>query len=317
MSSLINAFNLILRFNDILRNEETATIKIIAEALAKSYVNLDRELRRSYHKYNQLDLTSVQRATLLNSEIESMLNLLPKPVIDSLEQPVVNLIQLATNNSNSLAQSLIRTLNPESIIIPSTVPIEAVKNSANNAMLWLSGTNTEFKITAKKVIAQGLAQNKGVAWTTSVLRQNLGISQKNAETIIRTATLQATDESTKEVYESNNIGYAQRVSAEDKNVCGICSLRAGNIYKLNETSGILHNRCRCYLMPILPEWIKTGLVDLEWTIQHHEQTLAIASSPPNYGIAQFERQLGFPSPPQPVWTPRGGFLDEEFANRSN
>ncbi len=166
---------------------------------------------------------------------------------------------------------------------------------------------------AKQIIAQGLIQNQGIAWTTGVLRRNLGVSKRNAESIARTATLQETDQATREAYETNVINYCQRVSAEGNRVCGFCALRCGNIYPLNGAIAIIHVRCRCYLIPIKAEWIADGLIDLAWMRSHHDQTVAIANSPLNPGLAQFERSRGLTRPATPVWTPDGGFQDADFA----
>jgi hypothetical protein len=84
-------------------------------------------------------------------------------------------------------------------------------------------------------------------------------------------------------------------------------------YPLNEAIAIIHVRCRCYLIPIKAEWIADGLIDLAWMRSHHDQTVAIANSPLNSGLAQFERSRGLTRPATPVWTPNGGFQDADFA----
>ncbi|MFN6472556.1 MAG: minor capsid protein [Nostoc sp. SerVER01] len=311
-----NAFNVVRRFDAILQNAEDSIIKQIIQALATSYANLEDKLRRSHDKFlatSQPNLTGLQRSALLLQEIEELLNLVPPRVAATLEAGVVELINQASQNGSLMALELIGTIAPNTIILPSTVPVEALKSAVTDAMSWLTGTGTEFKTAAKQVIAQGLIQNKGVAWTTGVLRRNLGISKRNAESIARTATLGATDQATREAYETNAIGYVQRVSAEDERVCGFCAFRCGNIYRLDEVFAILHVRCRCYLMPVKAEWLRDGLVDLEWMRSHHATTAAIAQTPLNPGLVQFERSRGLTIPPTPLWTPNGGFADDDFA----
>ncbi len=146
-----------------------------------------------------------------------------------------------------------------------------------------------------------------------MLRRNLGVSKRNAESIARTATLQATDQATRVAYETNAINYCQRVSTEDNRVCGFCTLRCGNIYPLNGAIAIIHVRCRCYLILIKAEWIADGLIDLAWMRSHHDQTVAIANSSLNAGLDQFERSRGLTRPATPVWTPDGGFQNADFA----
>ncbi|MEH2102530.1 MAG: hypothetical protein V7K76_22820 [Nostoc sp.] len=46
---------------------------------------------------------------------------------------------------------------------------------------------------------------------------------------------------------------------------------------------------------------------------HHDETVAIANSPLNAGLAQFERSRGLVRPATPVWTPNGGFQNADFA----
>lgn len=310
-----DAFNVVRRFDGILRSAEESTIKQIFQALATSYAQLEDSLRRSHDKFTsvaQPNLTGLQRSALLIQEVEQLLNLVPPATAATLETEVRQLVNLATQNGSSLARELVAAIAPDTIILPTTIPVEALKSAVNDTMSWLTGTGIEFKTAAKQIIAQGLIQNKGVAWTAGVLRRNLGISKSHAESIARTATLQATDQATREGYETNGIGYAQRVSAEDERVCGFCALRCGNIYRLEDAFAILHVRCRCYLMPVKAEWIGAGLVDLEWMRQHHVTTAAIAYTPLNPGLVQFERLRGLSRPVTPLWTPGGGFQDEEF-----
>ncbi|MHC5755940.1 MAG: minor capsid protein [Nostoc sp.] len=262
-----DAFNVVRRFDSILQTSEDSTIKQIFQALATSYAQLEDNLRRSHDRFTsvgQPNLTGLQRSALLLQEVEQLLNLLPPSTAATLETEVTQLINQAAQNGSSMARELVQAIAPDSIILPSTVPVEALKSAVSDAMTWLTGTGAEFKAAARQVIAQGLIQNKGIAWTTGILRRNLGVSKRNAESIARTATLQATDQATREAYEANAIGYTQRVSAEDERVCGFCALRCGNIYRLEEAFAILHVRCRCYLMPVKTEWIASGLVDLEW-----------------------------------------------------
>jgi SPP1 gp7 family putative phage head morphogenesis protein len=315
-----DAFNVVRRFDGILRTAESGTIKQIFQALATSYAQLEDSLRRSHSKFSltaQPNLTGLQRSALLIQEVEQLLNLVPPATAATLEIEVRQLINDATQNGSSLARELIGAIAPDAMILPSTIPVEALKSAVEDTMLWLTGTGAEFKTAAKQVIAQGLIQNKGIAWTAGVLRRNLGVSKSNAESIARTATLQATDQATRVGYETNNIGYVQRVSAEDERVCGFCALRCGNIYRLEDAFAILHVRCRCYLMPVKPEWLSLGLVDLDWMRSHHATTAAIASTPLNPGLVQFERLRGFSRPAIPLWTPGGGFQDEEFERMAN
>lgn len=311
-----DAFNVVRRFDSILQTAEESVIKQIFQALATSYTKLEDSLRRSHDRFSssaEPNLTGLQRSALLLQEVEQLLNLLPSSRAVTLETEVAQLINQAAQNGSSMARELVGTIAPETIILPSTVPVEALKSAISDTMSWLTGTGVEFKTAAKQVIAQGLIQNKGIAWTTGVLRRNLGISKRNAESIARTATLQATDQATRECYETNAIGYVQRVSGEDERVCGFCALRCGNIYRLNESFAILHVRCRCYLMPVKPQWIASGLIDLEWMRSHHAATVAITSTPLNPGLVQFERSRGLTRPATPVWTPNDGFQDDDFA----
>jgi SPP1 gp7 family putative phage head morphogenesis protein len=316
MVNFNDVFAVVQRFDEVLANSEDATIKIIVEALAKSYADLETSLRRSHDKYLQSaqpNLTGIQRSALLIQEVEQLLNLVPAEILAQLEPEVTQLINQAAQNGSELASQLVGMIAaPSEIILPSTVPVEALKSAAADAMSWLTGVGAEFKITAKGIIAQGIIQNKGINWSIGVLRKTLGVSKRNAESIARTATLQATDQATREAYAANSIEYAQRVSAEDERVCGLCAIRAGNIYRLEDAFGILHVRCRCYLMPVKAEWIADNLVDLNWVREHHRVTTAIANTPLNYGLSQFERSRGLSNPASPVWTPEGGFVDEDF-----
>ncbi|MBD0266419.1 MAG: minor capsid protein, partial [Tolypothrix sp. T3-bin4] len=274
-----DVFAVVQRFDQALATSEDATIKIIVEALAKSYANLETDLRRLHDKYlesAQPNLTGLQRSALLIQEVEQLLNLVPPEILTQLEPEMRQLIDQAAQNGSELANQLVGMINPSEIILPSTVPVEALKSAAADAMSWLTGVGAEFKITAKTIIAQGITQNKGINWTAGVLRKTLGISKRNAESIARTATLQATDAATREAYAINSIEYAQRVSAEDERVCGLCAVRAGNIYRLEDAFAIVHIRCRCYLMPVKAEWIADNLVDLTWIREHHRTTVAIA-----------------------------------------
>ncbi len=54
-------------------------------------------------------------------------------------------------------------------------------------------------------------------------------------------------------------------------------------------------------------------IDLAWMRSHHDETVAIANSPLNPGLAQFERSRGLTRPAIPVWTPDSGFQNADFA----
>lgn len=303
------------RFDALLQRAENETIETIYKVLAASYQKLEAEIRSKYQKYtaeNLPSLTELQRSSLLLQEVKKLLDLIPEHLQETLDNNIRQLLNTAYENGGALAQALIENINPNFSVLLPTIPIEALEHAATNAMNWLQGASSAFRATASSVIQQGLVQNRGVNWTAAILRRTLGITQKEAEGITRTATLQATDTATRQTYEANGIDYVSRVATADDRVCGYCAQRAGSIYRRSDTVATLHLRCRCYLMPIKPEWIKSGLVDLSWETSHYNACIADCSTPSNSGVTQFEKAAGLSQSPSPLWTPAQGFLNEDF-----
>ena len=94
--------------------------------------------------------------------------------------------------------------------------------------------------------------------------------------------------------------------------CPYCAARAGNIYKIAEAAGaVLHASDRCFSSPILQEWIDDGLVDLEVSRKHRQDTLKKlnqAGGKPNYGLAPFEKKV-LQYPPKPYWSAGGSVAE--------
>lgn len=313
-------FEIVRRFDVILQRAEDTTIEAVIKSLATSYLKLEENLRRSHSKYlvdSLPSLSGIQRSALLLQEIKDLLNLMPPEIQGLLDTSTRTLLETAFQNGNALANSLLTNFDESVQIFLPTVPIEAVEFAANNTMTWLTGATSAFRATASSVVQQGLIQNRRVEWTAGVLRRTLGITKRDATSTIRTASLQATDAATRQAYELNSIDYVQRVATVDERVCGYCAQRAGNIYRLEDSVATLHLNCRCYLMPVKPEWFAAGLDDLEWARSHSRKVKASSRTLLNSGLSQFEKTSGLLEPPAPLWTEEGGFLDERFLSKSS
>lgn len=261
-------------------------------------------------------LAAQRNAAILLQQTKALMSLIDKTQAVKLDATFQALLEEAASYGSDFALKAIQAIDSTNPVFKPQIPIEAVRYAAEDALDRLRTHSETFAKRASTIVAQGLIQGWGINKTAQLMTAQLAIVKTNATTIVRTETMQALSKATMATYAENKIGFVMRHTAIGERVCAICAARSGEITRAETTIAILHPRCRDYLTPVKPEWLRLGLINLDWAKNFHEQTLKALPEEvvPKYGqLAPFEKSLGLEKPTKPVWSPKSGFLDSNFA----
>ncbi|MBW4648923.1 MAG: minor capsid protein [Kastovskya adunca ATA6-11-RM4] len=303
---------LVARYDRVTADLESSAVTRLDAALENSYSQLETQLLTTYPAIGANDsLLATQRALLIQSELKDLLSFVNPNNRAEYEREFQQLLQTSSQNGTTLAEELLALSEGESFVkATATVPIEAVAFAARDSVSRLSKHTEEFRNRATGLIQLGLIQGWGVQRVAREMRNQLGITKGQAERIVRTETLNATDNATRFTYKQNGIEYVQRIATQDERVCGFCAARAGQVYPIEQAPAVIHPYDRCYNLPWKPEWEQNGLIDNAWIIRHAQDCQKKTPDQINYGAAPFERAGGL-APLKPVWIPGKGYQDPE------
>ena len=288
--------SLIKRFNAVLTKAEDADIARIEKALDGAFNDLERQLSKAIKETSGLSLLNSQRSMTIILQISHLLNLFNQSGAPDLS----NLTKQASDVGLEFSAALIAATDPSAVVLHSTVPIEAMSYASEAAVQKLLGIGATYADTAAATITQGLATGWGVKRVSSVLASQVGIVKSRAEAVVRTASIEAQDNATRQNYKDNSIEQVIRVATEDIRVCGYCAARAGKIYNLDEAPAAIHYNDRCYNAPYKQSWVDLGLQDLAWFENHAAEVRSRCQETINYGPAPFEKKGGLTSAPKTI-----------------
>ena len=296
------------RYDKALERAEDATIRRINRALEGAYRELERDTLNAYRRHSQkADLLPNERRLLIMDEISSYRILLNPSEQQQIEADFQNLLRGSYQDGLTMADDLSRAIANESLRAFSTVPLEAIRQQAQNSAARLYRHTAEMQDRISGLVEINLATGRGPRPLAAQLREQLGIVKGRAESIARTETLSALNDAAKARYNRSGIEYVQWL-ASGGNICPYCVSRHGNAYKISEVRMPLHPRCRCVLLPYKKEWAEDGLIDeqlfLDGYNRRAEELKRETGKEPNQGIGPFERAAGLTSPPTPIWTIR-------------
>lgn len=308
---------LVNRFDKAIQKMENESISLVKDALQQSFDRLELEIRRRYPKVEQEGglLAAQRNAAILLQQIKAFMQLIDASQAAKLDASFQALLTEAGLQGQTFAMNAIHAIAPGNPVFKPQIPIEAVRYAAEDSVERLKSHGDAFAKRTSTIIAQGLIQGWGMDRTVKLMADQLDVARTNAVTIVRTETMQATTKAAMATYQENGIQYVMRHSAVGERVCVVCSARTGEITRLDQTIVVLHPRCRDYVTPVSPQWLRLGLIDLKWAENFHRdvvKALPEGVKPKYDALAPFEKSAGMEKRPKPVWSPKGGFLDAAF-----
>lgn len=286
---------------------EDAAAQRVNTALEAAYRSLEKQLLTTYPKIQANDsLLATQRATLVLSEVSSLLAMVNPGNAGAIAGEFESLLQTANQSGGRLADEMIAGMSDKELQATANVPLDAVKFAAENAVNRLSKHSQAFGEKASAIVTQSLIQGWGVQKAAGYLRRELGTTKGQAEMIVRTETLAASNEAMQASFKEAGIEHFLFQATRDDRMCRYCASRNQQVYKLGESKPPIHPRCRCVSVPWMQEWVDDGSFDTAWSKDFREGGLADlqkAGQQPITGISPFEKSAGLSQPPRPVWQP--------------
>lgn len=303
--------DIVERYDRLLNSLELDAVRLFNQALAASYVNLEKRLADIYPKLEEMgSLTSTRRSLLLMEELKAVAILIDPEMVKPLEQEFADILGQSIETGQRQAAELVEAIVSEDFLKSTAgVPLEAAAFAARDSVKRLSRHSEDFANRATALVAQGLIQGHGVAKIRTALRRELGTTKAKAETIARTEVLAANNTAATETYRANGIGYVQVIATADDRSCALCAARNQNVYEIDKISVPFHPRCRCFLMPWSPTWQRLGLTNDQQAQEFYEKTLEQLpeGTELDTGPGAFEKYQGMTKAPEPVWAPAKGY----------
>ena len=273
---------LIEEYNAALKNQEQQTIAIVNKSLDRAF---NRLLRRTYSQIRSGQFLTAER----NARV---LELIPPLLPDRSDGYLLafrRLLSRSTSFGLDLAAQLSSSVTNSQIAV--TVPVEAVTAAARQARGYLERHGRSFSTAAAEVLAQGIAEGRPTDEITNDLKRRLRLTKVRAETIVRTESLKAHNEASRNYYAQNGIELVIYFATSDDRTCPVCTSQAGNVFKRNAISVPRHPRCRCYLAPYSDDVFDIDPQYDRMRKEHRAEVLRYARSKGvdlSYGPASFE-----------------------------
>lgn len=289
-----------------IRSQLTAVTRELELAIVRRYadVSLPSESDIAYRAYAEA------RARELLAQVRAQTAAVDAYLTGGAAQDLAALFAAAYDQGLNGAAALVRAYQAE-LALTTRVPFRHVAAVVLNSAERLSAHGQEFIAEVQTHVVQGLVEGRNPRVVARQIRESVGGLLSDAETIARTEALSAQDDARRGLYRENGIEYVQRIATQDERVCGDCADRAGNVYRVEEAPAALHPNDRCFNAPFKPMWLEEGLVDVEWFRRHAADAQRRAEQaghkPSKGGVAAFEKANGL-TPPQPLWTPAGGYV---------
>lgn len=235
---------LIRRFDRVLGSIEADALRRLDAALKVSMGRLEDELRRLYRQAAAEGLTEGQalreaRARVLLSQVQASLTVTNGAQADDVFMQLVRR-SYAAGAENAL--SALSLYQQQLVALSSGIRAEVLVR-ATNASARLAHRGTVFAMNVEQRIIDGITRGQSWARTAREIRQAEGVLLYDAERLVRTESIIASDEARRESYQANGVEYVQRLATMDSRVCGYCAERAGSVYRATEAPAALHPNC--------------------------------------------------------------------------
>ena len=275
--------DLIEAYNTALKNQENQTIEIVNKSLDRAF---NRLLRRTYAQLRSGQFQTAER----NARTLELIPALRPDQSDEYLTAFRRLLSRSTTFGLDLAEQLSKSVSQSQVAV--TVPVEAVTAAARQARGYLEKHGRTFSTTAAEVLAQGIAEGRPTELITKDLKQRLRVTKTRAEVIVRTESLRAHNEASRNYYAQNGIELVMYFATSDDRTCEVCTSQAGNVFKRNAISVPRHPRCRCYLAPYSDDVFDIDPEYDRMRKKHRKEVLSYARSKGvvdlSYGPASFE-----------------------------
>lgn len=273
---------LIEEYNAALKNQEQQTIDIVNKSLDRAF---NRLLRRTYSQIRSGQFQTAER----NARVLELIPPLRPDRSDGYLLAFRRLLSRSTSFGLDLAAQLSSSVTNSQIAV--TVPVEAVTAAARQARGYLERHGRSFSTAAAEVLAQGIAEGRPTDEITNDLKRRLRLTKVRAETIVRTESLKAHNEASRNYYAQNGIELVMYFATSDDRTCPVCTSQAGNVFKRNAISVPRHPRCRCYLAPYSDDVFDIDPQYDRMRKEHRAEVLRYARTKGvdlSYGPASFE-----------------------------
>ena len=275
--------DLIEAYNTALKNQENQTIEIVNKSLDRAF---NRLLRRTYAQLRSGQFQTAER----NARTLELIPALRPDQSDEYLTAFRRLLSRSTSFGLDLAEQLSKSVSQSQVAV--TVPVEAVTAAARQARGYLEKHGRTFSTTAAEVLAQGIAEGRPTELITKDLKQRLRVTKTRAEVIVRTESLRAHNDASRNYYAQNGIELVMYFATSDDRTCEVCTSQAGNVFKRNAISVPRHPRCRCYLAPYSDDVFDIDPEYDRMRKKHRKEVLSYARSKGvvdlSYGPASFE-----------------------------
>jgi len=298
---LEDAEKLGLRRSKELASLEDEAIANINRAMAVSFVQLEKQIKRYYPTYMKGDTIPfpVVRSAALVTQIKDYLDLVNPSNIPLIQGEYERIIAVAQEMGLTTGKDLIKVLAPlDDPLFDEVNSIKfnkkAVKVSAKLATTRLKGHSDVFKTKVSDILTGSIAIGAGPAKVATLIQGQFEVTKTKAETIARTETISTYAATNKALYEENGIEYVIAIETEDNRICGFCKARSGKIFKRTDIVDLAHPQCRVQLSPFKPQWAE--FLDDGWFEDHQDRIQKLSTNDVNYGVTPFEKAAGLQKP---------------------
>lgn len=310
------------RFDRVLVTLENEAIMALRSSLNQSVLALEAELKRLYRR--ALEGTASAGAPIREAQARMLLEQVRamQLTLDASRglpvETVLARLQAGAGSAGSQqalallglyeqgVATLQGVLNVDAIVAATRVSSRLTEigaaRVANGGARLLQHTEAASRVIEQHVI-DGVTRGQGWTVTARNIRKEVKLLNYEAERIVRTESIEASDAARNERYGESGVQYIRILATQDDRVCGWCAASAGQIYRVGDIHLPRHPNCRCTSVPVRTSWIAAGIDDQEWYEKHHEAALEEARRAGHKipkGPSPSDRWRGLETAPQPV-----------------
>ena len=242
--------DLIERYNLILKEEESRTIKVLNKALDRSFNRIVRRIRVWLRTENA---SKIQRDIAIGRELRGLVTAVHPGKTDEYDKVFSGVLGKAQKAGVDVANALVGQMAGNRPRIDVSIPLEATVAAAKQSHGYLRKHGERFAETTAEIVASGIAEGRSTERMIREMRDRLGVVKSRGDVIVRTESLRAYNEASNSYYAQNGIDQVLYYATADDRSCPICAPRGGKVYNRKDIRVPVHPRCRCYLAPWDPD----------------------------------------------------------------
>lgn len=269
--------DLIERYNLILKEEESRTIKVLNKALDRSFNRIVRRIRVWLRTENA---SKTQRDIAIGRELRELVTAVHPGKTDEYDKVFSGVLGKAQKAGVDVADALVGQMAGNRPRIDVSIPLEATLAAAKQSHGYLRRHGERFAETSAEIITSGIAEGRSTTKMITDMRDRLGVVKSRGEVIVRTESLRAYNEASNNYYAQNGVDTVMYYATADDRSCPICAPRGGKIYKRTDIRVPVHPRCRCYLAPWDPDIAAMDSSYREATERHQKEMKEVTTIEP-------------------------------------